>query len=152
LAMAVDEAKRLAAAMSTSGAPQARWAGGDAVPGQDYQVNELGTESFLTRSGTLSLITAPRYGRWSPPAPGVVLPAHVTRHLQARGAFEGRGGGLPRAAAAAIGPAITRGGPDFVPLQRSIDRLDHTIRTHRPVVEVSVPGNAGLLHTLQSIR
>jgi TP901 family phage tail tape measure protein len=152
LAAAVVEAQRLAAAMGGSGALQARWAGGDAVPGQDYQVNELGTESFLSRSGTLSLITAPRYGRWSPPTPGVVLPAHVTRHLQARGAFEGRSGGLPRVAATAIGPAVSRGGPDFAPLQRSIDQLDRTIRTHRPSVEVTMPGNAGLLHTLQSIR
>jgi TP901 family phage tail tape measure protein len=147
-----EQARALLSTMqSLAKAPQARWAGGDAQPGQDYQVNELGSESFLSKAGHLSMIRAPQYGRWSPPSPGVVLPAHVTRHLQARGAFEGRQA-LPKLAAAAAGPAIGRTGPDFMPLQRSIDQLDRTIRTHRPGVEVTMPSNAGLLHTLQSLR
>jgi hypothetical protein len=38
-------------------------------------------------------------------------------------------------------------------LQRSIDRLEKTMGSYRPPdVSVSVPSNAGLLHTLQSIR
>ncbi len=137
---------------SLSKAPQARFAGGDAQPGQDYVVNELGQEAFLSRAGRLSLITAPSYGRWSPPSPGVVLPAHVTSHLKARGAFGGHQL-MPQPVMAAAAAAVRGGGaPDFTPLQRSLDRLDATIRTHRPTVEVAMPGNAGLLHTLQSFR
>jgi hypothetical protein len=115
-------------------------------------VNELGQEAFLSRAGRLSLITAPSYGRWSPPSPGVVLPAHVTSHLKARGAFGGHQL-MPQPVMAAAAAAVRGGGaPDFTPLQRSLDRLDATIRTHRPTVEVAMPGNAGLLHTLQSFR
>jgi TP901 family phage tail tape measure protein len=144
--------KLLATVQALAKAPQARFAGGDAQPGQDYQVNELGQEAFLSRAGQLSLITAPRYGRWSPPSPGVVLPAHVTSHLKARGAFGGHQP-MPQPVMAAAAAAVRGGGaPDFTPLQRSLDRLDATIRTHRPTVEVAMPGNAGLLHTLQSFR
>jgi hypothetical protein len=148
-----DEAMRLLGTVEAlSKAPQARFAGGDAQPGQDYVVNELGQEAFLSRAGRLSLITAPRYGRWSPPSPGVVLPAHVTSHLKARGAFGGHQL-MPQPVMAAAAAAVRGGGaPDFTPLQRSLDRLDATIRTHRPTVEVAMPGNAGLLHTLQSFR
>ena len=136
-------------------APAARWAGGGVDPGGRYQVNELGTESFLSRSGALSLIHAPAYGSWSPPSPGMVLPAGLTARLDAMGAF---GGG--RAAApvlAGIAPAMGSGsGSQQVAalgrLQRSIDALEGTMRSYRPEVTVNLPGNAGLLNTLQGFR
>jgi len=37
-------------------------------------------------------------------------------------------------------------------LQRSIDALEGTMRSYRPEVVVNLPGNAGLLHTLQGFR
>jgi hypothetical protein len=88
-------------------APSARWAGGGVDPGGRYQVNELGTESFLSRSGALSLIHAPAYGSWSPPSAGMVLPAGLTARLDAMGAF---GGGAPAPLLAGIAPAAVGGG------------------------------------------
>ena len=135
-------------------APAARWAGGGVEPGSSYQVNELGTESFLSRSGALSLIHAPAYGSWSPPSAGMVLPAGLTSRLGAMGAFTG---GAP--APVLAGMASTAGGGGAASqaaalgrLQRSIDALETTMRTHRPELTVNLPGNAGLLHTLQSLR
>ena len=144
----------LATLQQMAKAPSARWAGGDVLPGVGYQVNELGTESFLSRSGALSLIKAPAYGTWSPPSPGMVLPAGLTAHLEAMGAFEGGGRTAPRLAA--IAPAPSSGSGKQVAalgrLQRSIDRLEGTMRSYQPTVTVNLPGNAGLLHTLQSFR
>ena len=72
------------------------------------------------------------------------------------GAFD-RGGPAPaRQMATAV--AQSRGGHGgevaaLSRLQRSIDRLEKTMGSYRPpTVEVQVPGNAGLLHTLQSFR
>jgi hypothetical protein len=134
-------------------APAARWAGGGVDPGGRYQVNELGVESFLSRSGALSLIHAPAYGSWSPPSPGMVLPAGLTSRLDAMGAF----GGGPAPLLAGMAPAAGSGGAAsqvaaLGRLQRSIDALEGTMRTYRPEVTVNLPGNAGLLHTLTSIR
>ena len=134
-------------------APAARWAGGGVEPGTSYQVNELGTESFLSRSGALSLIHAPAYGSWSPPSAGMVLPAGLTARLGAMGAFTG---GAPAPALAGMAPAAGGGAASQAAalgrLQRSIDALEATMRTHRPELTVNLPGNAGLLHTLQSLR
>ena len=137
-------------------APTARWAGGDVMPGNAYQVNELGTESFLSRSGALSLIQAPAFGSWSPPSPGMVLPAGLTQQLESMGAFDG---GITAPRLAGIGPAPSSGGSGagrqvaaLGRLQRSIDRLEGTMRSYSPTVTVTLPGNAGLLHTLQSFR
>ncbi len=135
-------------------APAARWAGGGVEPGTSYQVNELGTESFLSRSGALSLIHAPAYGSWSPPSAGMVLPAGLTARLGAMGAFTG---GAPAPVLAGMAPAVGGGGAASQAaalgrLQRSIDALEATMRTHRPELTVNLPGNAGLLHTLQSLR
>lgn len=144
----------LATLQQMAKAPSARWAGGDVLPGVGYQVNELGTESFLSRSGALSLIKAPAYGTWSPPSPGMVLPAGLTAHLEAMGAFEGGGRAAPQLAAIAAAPSAGSGKQVAAlgRLQRSIDRLEGTMRTYQPTVTVNLPGNAGLLHTLQSIR
>ncbi len=134
-------------------APAARWAGGGVEPGGRYTVNELGTESFLSRSGALSLIHAPAYGSWSPPSPGMVLPAGLTSRLDALGAF----GGGPAPLLAGMAPAAGSGGAASQAaalgrLQRSIDALEGTMRSYRPEVTVNLPGNAGLLHTLQGLR
>jgi len=134
-------------------APAARWAGGGVDPGGRYQVNELGAESFLSRSGALSLIHAPAYGSWSPPSPGMVLPAGLTARLDAMGAF----GGGPAPLLAGMAPAAGGGGAASQAaalgrLQRSIDALEGTMRSYRPEVTVNLPGNAGLLHTLQGLR
>ena len=135
-------------------APAARWAGGGVDPSGTYQVNELGTESFLSRSGSLSLIHAPSYGSWSPPSAGMVLPAGLTAQLEAMGAFDG--GGKPPPQLAALAPASGSGTGRQVAalgrLQRSIDALERTMSTYRPEVTVNLPGNAGLLHTLQGFR
>jgi TP901 family phage tail tape measure protein len=135
-------------------APSARWAGGGVDPGGRYQVNELGTESFLSRSGALSLIHAPAYGSWSPPSPGMVLPAGLTARLDAMGAFSG---GAPAPVLAGIAPAMGSGGSSqqvaaLGRLQRSIDALENTMRSYDPALTVNLPGNAGLLSTLQGFR
>jgi hypothetical protein len=135
-------------------APAARWAGGGVEPGGTYQVNELGPEAFLSRSGALSLITAPAYGSWSPPSAGMVLPAGLTARLGAMGAFTG---GAPAPVLAGMAPAAGGGGAASQAaalgrLQRSIDALEGTMRTYNPTVTVNLPGNAGLLHTLQGFR
>jgi len=130
-----------------------RWAGGGVDPAGRYTVNELGVESFLSRSGALSLIHAPAYGSWSPPSPGMVLPAGLTSRLDAMGAF----GGGPAPLLAGMAPAAGSGGAASQAaalgrLQRSIDALEGTMRSYRPEVTVNLPGNAGLLHTLQGFR
>lgn len=132
----------------------ARFAGGPVLGGHGYTVNELGQESFLSRSGMLSLIRAPQYGKWVAPSRGLVIPASMTRQLQSAGAFS-RGGGGGQVATALASPTQGRGNQVAAlgRLQRSIDRLEKTMGSYRPPdVHVSVPGNAGLLHTLQSIR
>jgi TP901 family phage tail tape measure protein len=135
-------------------APSARWAGGGVDPSGRYQVNELGVESFLSRSGALSLIHAPAYGSWSPPSAGMVLPAGLTARLDAMGAFSG---GAPAPVLAGIAPAMGGGNGSqqaaaLGRLQRSIDALESTMRSYSPAVTVNLPNNAGLLSTLQGIR
>jgi hypothetical protein len=125
----------------TASVPIARWAGGDAMPGQGYQVNELGQESFLSRSGALSLITAPAYGIWRPPAAGTVLPAGVTASLKARGAFDRQ---LPAAPSAAGDGNLRQS------LDRLSARVEQLTRKNWNVV-TPVPSNAGLLRTIAGI-
>jgi hypothetical protein len=141
--------------------PAARWAGGPVTPGAKYQVNEMGTESFLSAGGALSLITAPAYGTWSPPVRGTVLPAGVTARLQDAGALPGGSGramaGMRGAAGApgspgAPGAVVATDGLALTKLQGSIDRLQSTIAAYDPSLQVHLPGNAGLLATLQAFR
>lgn len=140
---------------SQEGGSQARFAGGDVFGGRQYTVNELGQESFLSSTGRLSLIRAPQYGHWTAPSRGLVIPASMTSRLEAAGAFSRGGGPGPRVSAALMRPS-TGAGREVAALsrlQRSIDRLEKTMGSYRPPdVSVSIPGNAGLLHTLQSIR
>ena len=145
-------AQALATYKSQESGGNARFAGGPVLGGHGYTVNELGQESFLSRSGMLSLIRAPQYGKWVAPSRGLVIPASMTSQLQSAGAFS-RGG--RQVATALASPTQGRGNQVAAlgRLQRSIDRLEKTMGSYRaPDVHVSVPGNAGLLHTLQSIR
>jgi hypothetical protein len=155
VAAQIANATKALAGFSTPQAP-ARFAGGPTDAGRNYTVNELGQESFLSAAGSLSLIRAPRYGRWVAPSKGLVLPAGVTSRLDAMGAFN-RGSAAPaRQMAAAIRqPRGGRGGDAAAlgRLQHSIDRLEVAMRSYRPpTVEVHTPSNAGLLHSMQSLR
>lgn len=155
VATSIDTAAQaLAIYKSQESGGNARFAGGPVLGGTAYTVNELGQESFLSRSGALSLIRAPQYGKWVAPSRGLVIPASMTRQLQSAGAFN-RGAGGGQVATALASPTQGRGNQVAAlgRLQRSIDRLEKTMGSYRPPdVTVSVPGNAGLLHTLQSIR
>lgn len=155
VATSIDTAAQaLAIYKSQESGGNARFAGGPVLGGTAYTVNELGQESFLSRSGMLSLIRAPQYGKWVAPSRGLVIPASMTSQLQSAGAFS-RGGGGGQVATALASPTQGRGNQVAAlgRLQRSIDRLEKTLGSYRPPdVHVSVPGNAGLLHTLQSIR
>ncbi|MGA0853063.1 MAG: hypothetical protein ACO3QQ_06835, partial [Candidatus Nanopelagicaceae bacterium] len=72
-----------------------RYAGGPVDPRFKYTVNELGMESFLSATGTISWIHKPAYGTWSPPTRGVVLPAGITQQLAEVGALPPQPG-MPR--------------------------------------------------------
>jgi hypothetical protein len=117
------------------------WTGGPVTPLVSHPVNEFGQESFLSRSGALSLIAAPAYGIWRPPAAGTVLPAGVTASLKARGAFDQQ---LPAA------PAAAGDGN----LRQSLDRLSARVEQLTQKnwnVVAPVPSNAGLLRTVAGI-
>lgn len=138
-----------------SAPPTTRWAGGWLDAGQSATVNELGTESFLSRSGVLSLIQAPRFGTWAPPSPGMVLPAGLTSRLDSMGAFD-RGGsrvGPALAGAMPLSPGVGGGFTGVADrLERRMASLEDAMRTYRPMdVQVHTPSNAGLLRTLQGI-
>jgi hypothetical protein len=138
-----------------SAPPTTRWAGGFLNAGQDAIVNELGTESFLSQSGVLSLIRAPRFGTWAPPSPGMVLPAGITSRLDAMGAFD-RGGsrvGPALASAMPLSPGVGGGFTGVADrLERRMASLEDAMRTYRPMdIQVHTPSNAGLLRTLQGL-
>ena len=99
----VEQAARLAtaAAAAANNAGDTRWTGGPVSAGQNYTVNELGQEAFLSSTGKLSMIDAPAFGRWKAPSKGTVINAAQTEKL-----------GLPSAPSEiGSGPAInTRGG------------------------------------------
>ena len=68
--------------LGTSSLP-ARAEGGPVSGGSTYQVNELGTEGFLSSSGRLSEIKAPSFGSWKAPGQGTVIPAHLWSEIKA---------------------------------------------------------------------
>ena len=137
--------------------PTARWAGGWLDAGQTADtINELGTESFLSRSGVLSLIRAPAYSSWTAPSPGMVLPAGLTSRLDSMGAFD-RGSsrvGPALAGAMPLSPGVGGGFTGVADrLERRMASLEDAMRSYRPMnVQVDVPSNAGQLHTLMSFR
>lgn len=57
------------------------WTGGPISGGSSAIVNEKGQEAFLTAAGKLSMINAPAFGKWTAPASGTVIPAHLTSQL-----------------------------------------------------------------------
>ena len=139
---------------SLSSAPAARWAGGPVSAGGDYQVNELGQESFLSNGG-LSLIDRPAYATWTAPGSGVVIPAGVTASLKERGAFGGAGGaggGLPVA-------SIGRAGADqsISQLASEVNRLSGEVRAltmkdwNMRVGIQNHSGGSAYVHTMNSL-
>ena len=141
---------------SLAKAPTARWAGGPMEAGQTADtINELGTESFLSRSGVLSLIRAPAYSSWTAPSPGMVLPAGLTSRLDSMGAFD-RGGsrvGPALAGAMPLSPGVGGGFAGVADrLERRMASLEDAMRSYRPMdVQVHTPSNAGLLRALQGL-
>jgi TP901 family phage tail tape measure protein len=142
---------------AASGLPGARWAGGGVEAGGKYRINDgpgmrsLGIESFLSRSGQLSLINRPANSLWTAPSDGVVIPAATTAKLQAQGILPGGGGS--RRGARAVAPG---GRPDA-----SHSRLEAAITTLTAAVtylagkdwSVQVPDTSGgrrrqLLHMI----
>jgi tape measure domain-containing protein len=136
--------------------PQARWAGGGVEPGTKYKINELGLESFLSDSGNLSLINAPRNGYWTPPTAGTVLPAGITASLAAGGAFGAAGAAMGRRGGggqsmAVMGSPRAANIPGLGKLNAAINRL--TGRMDALVakdfsVRVVLPSNAGILRSV----
>lgn len=56
-----------------------RFAGGPVQMGHTYVTNELGAEKFLnTSTGAVSAIGDGSMGKWTAPATGLVIPAHLT--------------------------------------------------------------------------
>lgn len=128
MSSAASNASRLAyymerAARASANVRTTRWAGGPVSPGTTYTVNELGRELFMSNSGSLSEIKAPRFGNWSPPTSGVVIPAHLSQQI--RDAQDGS-----RAAKALnmpLGPgptkvAVEQANQDSMGLQRALVR------------------------------
>jgi len=91
--------------------------------GQTYQVNEVGREMFMSRGGGLSEIRAPRFGNWTAPSSGTVIPAHIAEQIR-----EGKQNAATKVAlAAAGGPGVTQvkvqqASSDSDGLQRSLVR------------------------------
>ena len=107
---------------NAAGIPCNKWSGGDVKAGQRYIVNEMGQESFRSRSGNLSLIRKPAFGQWRAPSDGVVLPAGMTTRLQQEGAFDrqpGMGGGQNRSGSDPMAQLM----PVIGKLNRSVDDL-----------------------------
>lgn len=75
-----NELERAARAAERSA--RARWTGGPVTPGQSYTVNELGREMFQSSTGRISEIKAPRFGQWTPPSSGTVIPAHIASQIR----------------------------------------------------------------------
>jgi hypothetical protein len=118
--------------------PAARWSGGPTEAGGEYQVNELGQEAHLSRSGILSLIHAPARSIWRAPSAGTVLPAGITAGLKAAGMFGSSG----RAVVAGGG-----GGKLEQAINRLSARMDALVAKNWDV-RVAAPSNAGILRTV----
>jgi tape measure domain-containing protein len=85
---------------AAAGLPPARFTGGPVDAGHTYRINDgpsgmtLGQESFLSASGTLSLINRPANSLWMAPSKGTVIPAAVTSRLKESGALGGGAGAM----------------------------------------------------------
>ena len=120
---AANDANNFYTAMkNAAGIPCNKWAGGDVKAGKRYTVNEMGMESFRSRSGNLSLIRKPAFGQWRAPSDGVILPAGMTARLQEEGAFDrqpGMSGGQSRSGSDPMAQLM----PVIGKLNRSVDDL-----------------------------
>ena len=72
------------AANDAARAARARWSGGPVSGGETYTVNEMGPEMFQSKSGKISEIKAPAFGKWRAPSSGTVIPAHVAQQIRDR--------------------------------------------------------------------
>ena len=70
------------AARAASGAGGRRALGGPVTGGQNYTVNEMGKEMFMSNSGRLSEIKAPAWGDWRAPTSGTVIPANISAQIR----------------------------------------------------------------------
>ena len=80
LAQAAIDAQKIQT--GSAALPPPRFAGGPVKGGQQYTVNELGQEGFLSSSGRLSAIKSPAWGTWRAPGAGEVVPAHIFSRLE----------------------------------------------------------------------
>lgn len=70
------------AARAAQRAAQYKFAGGPVSPGQTYTVNEFGREMFQSNTGRISEIKVPKFGQWTPPTSGTVIPAHIANQIR----------------------------------------------------------------------
>lgn len=91
------------AANDAARAARSRWSGGPVSGGETYTVNEMGPEMFQSKSGQISEIKAPAFGKWRAPSSGTVIPAHVAQQIRDR----------REAASVASASMMTSGGPSM---------------------------------------
>lgn len=175
VAMQIRNAASELDALRSAPATPAYWAGGYATAGRTIQVNEIGAESFLDRSGALRMINAPQYGHWNPPSDGVVIPADVTARLKAVGAFGGHQQGIyeQRARAASMpqnARQLQAGTGNRASAESSMQRNHMSRAMAQQInamnmlnknidaltrkdwnVSIRMPSNAGLLRTVQGL-
>lgn len=153
VALMADKAGQSAAKLSA--VPQARWAGGGVEPGQSYQINELGQESWLDHVGRLRLITAPAYSKWSPPSRGLVLPANVTAALRQYGAFDRPSPALASIASRQhVSASVDTGSLSSVigRLERRMIGLEDAMRSYRPMdITVKTSSSAGQIQAMRGV-
>jgi hypothetical protein len=141
-----------------------RFAGGPVDPRFAYTVNELGMESFLSATGTISWIHKPAYGTWSPPTRGMVLPAGLSQQLMEAGALpphpgvpqRNRGATLSRVEQVTQAVTLNANGNILAMQRQSIElrRLQKSIDALTGKnwnVNVRTPSNAGLIRTMQGL-
>ncbi len=124
-----------------------RFMGGDVTPGNEYTINELGRESFLSDTGHLSWINRPAFAQWRPPSRGTVIPADASAYLASAGLLPGGARGRSRGSAGDLTRFLgSSGGASdqtiaIGKLQKSIDALV----AKNWNVQVATPSNARLL-------
>jgi TP901 family phage tail tape measure protein len=141
-----------------------RFAGGPVDPRFAYTVNELGMESFLSATGTISWIHKPAYGTWSPPARGIVLPAGLSQQLMEAGALPPHPGvpqrskrSLTRVEQVSQAVSMNMNGNMLLAMRKQsleLGKLQKSIDTLAGKdwnVNVRTPSNAGLIRTLQGL-
>jgi tape measure domain-containing protein len=109
--------------LNASGLPGAYFTGGPVGAGERIRINDgpggrsLGQESFLSSSGSLSLINRPANSLWVTPSSGMVVPAAVTDQLKSAGAFG------PTKTLSRVTPRAAGGDPATAALAVEVSRL-----------------------------